>query len=201
MDLSGAGTAIQDDAADELPDSNREIFSLEQEIIDLQSKLDRLRQQTVRGTPVTDYELTAWDGSPTRLSTLFGDKDQLILIHNMGIGCSYCTMWADGFTGLLPYLERLAAFVIVSPDDIETQKAGAARRGWKFRMLSAKNTSLFNDMGFEKNGSPWPGMSTLYKDEAGQLRRHSLASFGPGDKFCPTFSFVDLLPFPRDFGL
>jgi predicted dithiol-disulfide oxidoreductase (DUF899 family) len=187
---------------DDLPAANREIFRLEQEIIDAQSKLDELRQRTIHGEPITDYELTAWDGSPARLSTLFGDKDQLILIHNMGIGCSYCTMWADGFTGLLPYLERVAAFVIVSPDDIETQKAGAARRGWKFRMLSAKGTTLFSDMGFESpDKAPWPGVSTLYRDESGQVRRHSLASFGPGDKFCPTFSFLELLPFSRDLGL
>jgi predicted dithiol-disulfide oxidoreductase (DUF899 family) len=194
--------ADQEQSLDDLPKANRGIFTLEQEIIELQSKLDQLRQRTVRGKPVTDYELTAWDGSPTRLSTLFGDKGQLILIHNMGMSCSYCTLWADGFTGLLPYLERVAAFVIVSPDDIETQKAGAARRGWKFRMLSAKGTSLFNDMGFEsQDKSSWPGVSTLYKDESGQVRRHSLASFGPGDKFCPAFSFVDLLPFSRDLGL
>jgi len=194
--------ADQEQSLGDLPKGTGEIFTLEQQIIELQSKLDELRQQTVRGTPVKDYELTAWDGSPTRLSTLFGEKDQLILIHNMGMGCSYCTMWADGFTGLLPYLERVAAFVVVSPDDIETQKAGAARRSWKFRMLSAKGTSLFSDMGFEsEDKSAWPGVSTLYKDEFGQLRRHSLASFGPGDKFCPAFSFVDLLPFSRDLGV
>lgn len=186
----------------DLPEANQEIFSLEQEIIELQLKLDQLRQRTVRGAPVTDYELTAWDGSSTRLSTLFDGRDQLILIHNMGMGCSYCTMWADGFTGLLPYLERVAAFVVVSPDEIETQKAAATQRGWKFRMLSTKGTSLFSDMGFELDDkSPWPGMSTLYKDETGQVKRHSLASFGPGDKFCPAFSFTDLLPFSRDLGL
>jgi predicted dithiol-disulfide oxidoreductase (DUF899 family) len=193
--------ADQEQPLDDLPKANLEIFKLEQDIIELQSKLDEARQRSVRGKPVTDYELTAWDGSLTRLSSLFGDKDQLILIHNMGMGCYYCTMWADGFTGLLPYLERVAAFVVVSPDDIETQKAGAVRRGWKFRMLSAKGTSLFADMGFELDDkSPWPGVSTLYKDEAGQVRRHSLASFGPGDKFCPAFSVVELLPFSRDLG-
>jgi predicted dithiol-disulfide oxidoreductase (DUF899 family) len=195
-------TSEPEPSSDELPAANRDIFSLEQIIIDTQAKLDQLRQRTVRGQPVTDYELTAWDGAPTRLSTLFEDKDQLILIHNMGMGCSYCTMWADGFNGLLPYLERVAAFVLVSPDDIETQKKAAARHGWKFRMLSSKGTSLFRDMGFEMpDESPWPGMSTLYKDEAGQVRRHSLASFGPGDKFCPVFAFTDLLPYSRDLGL
>jgi predicted dithiol-disulfide oxidoreductase (DUF899 family) len=185
---------------EELPIANQEIFSLEQEIIDLQAKLDELRLSTVRGTAVTDYELMAWDGTPTRLSSLFDDKEQLILIHNMGMACRYCTMWADGFTGLLPYLERVAAFVVVSPDDIETQMAGAAKRGWKFRMLSAKGTSLFSDMGFElPDKSPWPGVTTLYKDETGQLRRHSVASFGPGDRFCPAFSFADLLPNAQNF--
>lgn len=187
---------------DVLPEANAEIFSLEQEIIDTQLKLDQLRQRQIRGKSVTDYALTAWDGSSTPLSALFGDKDQLILIHNMGMGCSYCTLWADGFTGLLPYLERVAAFVIVSPDDVETQKAASAERGWKFTMLSTKGTSLFGDMGFEQpDGGAWPGMSTLYKDADGQLRRHSLASFGPGDKFCAAFSFTELLPFSQDLGL
>ncbi|WP_404337983.1 DUF899 family protein [Sphingomonas sp. MMS12-HWE2-04] len=187
---------------DELPEANQEIFSLEQEIIDTQLKLDQLRQRQIRGALVTDYELTGWDGAPARLSSLFGDKNQLILIHNMGVGCAYCTMWADGFTGLLPYLERVAAFVIVSPDDVEVQKAASAERGWKFKMLSTKGTSLFSDMGFEQpDKSAWPGVSTLYKEENGQVRRHSLASFGPGDKFCPAFSFTEMLPFSQDLGL
>lgn len=172
-----------------------QIFELEQQVIEAQSKLNELRMQTIRGQEITDYELTNWDGKREMLSSLFGDKDQLILIHNMGMGCSYCTMWADGFVGLLPYIEKMASFVIVSPDDVETQKEGAARRGWKFRMLSSKGTSLFKDMGFEeKDGSPWPGVSTLYKDAAGKLRRHSMASFGPGDKFCAVFSFQEILP-------
>ncbi|HQV04687.1 MULTISPECIES: DUF899 family protein [unclassified Novosphingobium] len=187
---------------DELPEANTEIFEAEQELIELQAKLAQLRQAKVRGTPVEDYSLTGWDGQPTRLSDHFGDKKQMILIHNMGMGCSYCTLWANGFTGLLPYLERVAAFVMVSPDDIATQQAGAQARGWKFKMLSAKGTSLFRDMGFELNdNSPWPGMTTLYKDDGGQLRRHSLASFGPGDMFCPAFSFVEQLPFGGDLGL
>jgi predicted dithiol-disulfide oxidoreductase (DUF899 family) len=187
---------------DELPELNAEIFSAEQEIIELQAKLAQLRQRQVRGSPVTDYELTGWDGKPTRLSEHFGGKSQMILIHNMGMGCSYCTLWANGFTGLLPYLDRVAAFVVVSPDDIATQMAGADARGWNFKMLSSKGTTLFSDMGFALNdNSPWPGMTTLYKDEDGTLRRHSLVSFGPGDMFCPAFSFVEHLPYGGDLGL
>lgn len=187
---------------DEEPEKNRTIFALEQEIITLQSRVAAIRAETVGGERVADYDLTDWDGRTVPLSTLFDGKDQLVLIHNMGMRCSYCTMWADGFVGILPYIERMAAFVIVSPDDAETQKACSAERGWAFRMVSSKGTSLFDDMGFETaDGSLWPGVSTLYKDEDGELRRHSLASFGPGDKFCSVFSFAELLPFSQDPGL
>jgi predicted dithiol-disulfide oxidoreductase (DUF899 family) len=187
---------------DDLPLANKEIFALEQEIIDRQAKLDQLRQRTVRGEPVKNYGLTNWDSNIVDIQSLFEGKDQLIVVHNMGVSCSYCTMWADGFVGLLPYLERVASFVVVTPDDITIQKNAAMARGWKFKMLSSKGTTLFADMGFEAtDSSAWPGMSTLYNDADGQLRRHSLASFGPGDKFCPVFSFTELLPFEKDLGL
>ena len=31
--------------------------------------------------------------------------DRLLMIHNMGEACRYCTLWADGFNGFLPHLE------------------------------------------------------------------------------------------------
>jgi predicted dithiol-disulfide oxidoreductase (DUF899 family) len=48
---------------------------------------------------VEDYEPLGWGNKKVRLSSLFGKKDELILIDNMGQGCPYCTMWADGFNG------------------------------------------------------------------------------------------------------
>ena len=44
----------------------------------------------------------------------------------MGRGCSYCTLWADGFNGLRHHFEDRAAFVVVSPDTPEQQKAAGA---------------------------------------------------------------------------
>ena len=82
-------------------------------------KLVELRRQ-LPPEPVEDYELTGPDGG-VRLSAMFGDKSDLILIHNMGSGCPYCTMWADEFNGVLHHLESRAAFVVVSPDSPETQ--------------------------------------------------------------------------------
>ena len=79
-----------------------------------------------------------WDNKTVKLSSLFGNKGDLILIHNMGKNCPMCTMWADGFNGVLQHLEDKAAFVVVSPDGPRTQKNFAKSRGWKFKMLSAE---------------------------------------------------------------
>ena len=47
---------------------------------------------------IPSYCLAAKKGG-TILLGMFGEHDMLLLIHNMGQGCRYCTLWADGFTG------------------------------------------------------------------------------------------------------
>ncbi|MYH60955.1 MAG: DUF899 domain-containing protein, partial [Caldilineaceae bacterium SB0675_bin_29] len=97
---------------------------LEREIAAAQEELDEVRRRLVNlrrklpPEPVRDYELKSTDGS-VRLSELFGYSEDLILIHNMGTGCSNCTMWADGFNGEWEHLQSRAAFVVVSPDGPE----------------------------------------------------------------------------------
>ncbi|TVS08776.1 MAG: DUF899 domain-containing protein, partial [Phycisphaerales bacterium] len=46
--------------------------------------------------PVGEYAFTTSDGEVS-LADLFAGKRDLLIIHNMGKRCSYCTMWADGF--------------------------------------------------------------------------------------------------------
>ena len=172
----------------------QELEALERQIFELKQRRAALRR-SAQGEQVADYELQAHDGGSVRLSELFGDKDDLLVIHNMGKSCVYCTMWADGFNGLLPHIEERAAFVVVSPDDVARQAEGAAERGWRFRMVSGRGSSFAKDMGFETDdGSPKPGVSTFVRAPDGTMRRHDSAPFGPGDKFCAVWSFVDLLP-------
>lgn len=141
---------------------------------------------------VDDYELLGPDNQKIKLSQLFGHQNDLILIHNMGKSCPYCTMWADGFNGLLPHLNDRSAFVVSSPDEPSNQKEFAISRGWNFQMVSTIGTSLAKDMGFEKNGLPQPGVSVFHKEDS-QIIRVGRDNFGPGDKYCPTFPLFDLL--------
>lgn len=173
-----------------------EIQALEQELLKTKQRLAEARRNRP-AEPVNDYTFTDWNGSPVKLSELFGDKDDLILIHNMGTGCSYCTMWADGFTGLVPHLSDRAAFVVASPDEPAVQKRFAEKRNWNFRMVSLAGTTFNQDMGFYDASSDWipdmPGVSTFRKAADGQIYRIAWSPFGPGDDFCVTWPFLDLL--------
>ncbi len=182
-----ANVAVDNSAADRMSAVQGEIKALEQELVGLRAAAPK--------EEVADYEFTDWQGAKVRLSSLFGDKDELILIHNMGQSCPYCTMWGDGYNGVIPYVNKRAAFVVASPDDIDTQKRHAQNRGWKFPMVSSAGSSLFKDMGFEdQDGGPTPGVSTFHMTSDGRIERYGRASFGPGDKFCSVFNFFDLLP-------
>jgi predicted dithiol-disulfide oxidoreductase (DUF899 family) len=162
------------------------------EIAALREKM-REAQATVEPEEVADYVLTGAAG-PVRLSELFGDNDTLFIIHNMGRSCPNCTMWADGFNGVLPHLENRAAFVITSPDDPATQAVFAASRGWRFRMVSHQGTDFAADMGYRGESGGWlPGVS-VFKKDGGRVLRVSDQRLHPGDDLCSVWHFFDMIP-------
>lgn len=172
-------------------DIDREIEALQKDVESAKLRLTEARRRRPK-EPVQDYVLKNTDGSESRLSELFGDKDDLILIHNMGTGCSSCTMWADGFNGLSPHLMDRAAFVVCSPDRPEVMKRFGEKRGWRFRMVSAHESPFFQDMGFWGKG-PWPGVSTFRREKDGTIARVAKDVFDSGDDYCATWPLFDLL--------
>jgi predicted dithiol-disulfide oxidoreductase (DUF899 family) len=174
-------------------DLDRLIDGTEVQIGELQKKLAELRARRPHD-PVKDYEFRDWSDTPVHLSQLFDRHRDLIVVHNMGASCNYCTLWADGFIGLRPHLESRAAFVVISPDPIEVQRSFAQKRGWTFRMVSARGTPFFTDMGFTDGaGDPIPGTSTFRRQTDGAIVRIQRAEFGPGDQFCAAWHLFDLL--------
>ena len=171
------------------------IAALETELLEKQQTLAELRRE-LPPEPVKDYVLQTTAG-PTKLSELFGDKPDLILIHNMGKGCSYCTLWADGFNGEVEHLQDRAAFVVCSPDAPEVQSEFAAGRGWRFPMVSSSDTTFTADMGYirewQGKSGPWPGVSTFRKNDDGSIARIAHCSLGPGDAFCGVWHLFNLL--------
>lgn len=170
-----------------------ELAAAQEELVRARRKVDQIRRN-MQPEQISDYMLKDVDGAELQLSSLFGDKDDLIVVHNMGKGCSYCTLWADGFNGLSEHLADRAGFVLVSFDEPSVAKAFSAGRGWKFRVLSNHGSSFAQDMGYvSPSGDPWPGISTFHRDSSGRIQRISHAPLGPGDDFCSLWHILDML--------
>lgn len=169
---------------------------LEQEIAERQETRRELLA-TLSGETVDDYAFTGPNGR-IQLSELFGERDELLLIHNMGRQCSYCTLWADTFNGVTQHLQDRTAFVVVSPNSPEVQQEFAESRGWTFPMYSTEGSSFSRDMGFEidHEGKPWqlPGVSVFRKNEDGSITRTIRDFFGPGDPYAGIWHLFSLLP-------
>lgn len=160
------------------------------EIAELRKKM-RDAQSAIEPEEVKDYTFRSARGA-MRLSDLFGDKDTLFVIHNMGAACRHCTLWADGFNGVYDHLADRGAFVVASPDAPEKQTEFAASRGWRFPMVSVEGTSFAQDMGYWRDG-PLPGVS-VFKRRGGKILRVADTSFSSGDDFCIVWHFLNLIP-------
>lgn len=167
-----------------LNDYRRRIKDLRQEMRQVQARIEP--------QPVEDYRFRTLGGE-VALSELFGDRTDLFLIHNMGTGCPNCTMWADGFNGVLQHLENRAAFAVCSPDDPATQAAFAASRGWRFRMVSHQGSSFAEDMGYRQDGH-WRAGVSVFKRVDGRILRVSDTGFDEADDFCSVWRLFDMLP-------
>ena len=173
-------------------ETNNKIAAYRKEISALREKI-REAQWEAEPEPIEDYAFKALQGT-AKLSELFGDKRDLIVIHNMGKSCPNCTMWADGFNGVYPHLANRAAFVVSTPDPPNVQAEFAASRGWRFPMVSHEGSSFAADMGYRSAKGGWrPGVSAFRRD-GNRIFRVADTGFHPEDEFCTVWRFFDLLP-------
>ena len=165
------------------------IAELEAQIFDLTRRLNELRKMNP-GTEVPDYPFQTLQGE-VRLLDLFGSRDRLLMIHNMGQGCRYCTLWADGFNGFLPHLESTLAVVLVSKDAPEEQRRFANARGWRFRLASHGGGDYMREQTVLEGVDNMPG-AVAYRRDGDRILRTSSAVFGPGDLYCSIWGLLAL---------
>ncbi len=166
-----------------------QIADLEQQIYKLTQELTELRKQH-NGAAVPDYTFATAEGE-TSLLGLFGQHDKLLVIHNMGQGCRYCTLWADGFNGFLPHLESAMSVVLVSKDDPQTQRRFANSRGWRFRLASHGGGDYIQQQTVMEGQQNAPG-AVVYERRDDTVLRRSSAVFGPGDLYCSAWNLLGL---------
>ena len=169
--------------------SQQEIQDLESQIFELCGKLQEL-QKAVEPTEVPNYRFDTEFGSTTMLD-LFGRHDKLLLIHNMGQACRYCTLWADGFNGFVPHLESALSLVLVSKDSPEVQRRFANSRGWKFRLASHGGGPYMKDQAAMGEYENMPGAAT-YERKGDTIYRKNGCAFGPGDLYCSMWNLLGM---------
>ncbi len=211
-----------------LPDESPEYAKRREELlqaeITLKDQLEgvaALRRELPRDTALEDYALT--EGPPdlragdepvreVRLSQLFERRDRpLVLVHFMfgkkvAEPCPMCTLWADGYAGLVPHLSQRMNFGVVVAGDLATFRSYARERGWdKLRMLSSGDGPFKRDLGFEhEDGGQDPGVSVFTLGRDGRPRHFYSGSayLSEGhwrgmDLLSPFWHFLDLTPAGR----
>ncbi len=162
---------------------------LELEIMEKSQELAALRQAE-DGVEVEDYTFRTLDGE-VRLSSLFGGRERLLMIHNMGQGCRYCTLWADGINGVLDHLEDAMAVALVSKDPPEVQRRITLDRGWRFRIASHEGGAYMTEQCAMGEHANYPG-AAVYQRKGGKILRGGRTAFGPGDLYSPVWHFLAL---------
>jgi predicted dithiol-disulfide oxidoreductase (DUF899 family) len=166
-----------------------EIADLQRQIFELTRQLNELQKDS-EGEEVRNYSFTTLTGDTTLLE-LFGGQDRLLVIHNMGQGCRYCTLWADGFNGFVPHLESAMAVVLVSKDAPELQRRFANSRGWRFRLASHGGGDYIREQTVMEGSDNMPG-AVVYARKGEQIYRKNSGIFGPGDLYCSIWNLLGL---------
>jgi predicted dithiol-disulfide oxidoreductase (DUF899 family) len=180
--------------------------------IDLRERIEAvasLRRALPQGPVVPDYTFVE-DSSRVRLSELFADdKPYLILYHLMYWAkedefCPMCSMWLDGFNGVVGHLTQRANFAVASAAPVDKLAAWSARREWdRLRLLSDDGSAFARDIDAEDSeGNPDSTIVVFAKD--GDRVRHvytahpMLEDRERGiDLLCPVWHLLDLTPAGR----
>ncbi len=168
------------------------------------------------------YVFDSIEGEKT-LADLFEGRSQLIVQHFMFApdweeGCVGCSFQADHVDAARQHFEhRDASFAAISRAPIVKIAAYKKRMGWHFNWVSslrsdfnydfhvsfrqeelAKGEVYYNYRLIENSSPELPGISTFYKDEAGNIF-HVFSSFGRGDEILiGAYNYLDLTPKGRD---
>ncbi len=164
-------------------------MAIEKQIMELTTELAKLRRAN-EGEEVPNYRFDTLEGEKSLLD-LFGDRDRLLLIHNMGQGCRWCTLWADGFNGILAHLEAAMSVVLVSKDDPETQRRFAGSRGWKYRLASHGGGDYIKEQTVMDGAGNMPG-AVVYQRDGDRILRKNDCIFGPGDIYCSLWHLLGM---------
>ncbi len=205
--------------SDDYAAARQELRRAEIELMEHRERVAAQRRRLPPGQVVEDYvfeegprDLAAGDGPvrQVRLSELFSGPDRSLIVYHLMYGkaqtspCPMCTMWIDGFNGIVDHVTQNADFVIVAAADVATLRTHARSRGWdRLRLLSAGTSTFKYDLRSEdEDGTQDSTVSVFTRDADGTIRHfytgHPWLSGEVRERgidlLTPTWSLLDLTP-------
>lgn len=135
--------------------ARRALLAAEKDLLRQQDEVTRQRQQLPWEAVREDYVFARPDGSAVRLAELFDGKSELVVYHFMSVPewnqphCGTCSMWVDGFNGLLPHLRARMSLAVVSKAPPVSLAELVQRKGWQVPLLSSASNSFNSDFKVE----------------------------------------------------
>jgi predicted dithiol-disulfide oxidoreductase (DUF899 family) len=182
-------------------------------------RVAELRRNLPAGAVLEDYEFTegpadldAGDepAKTVRLSELFTGTGRALVIYQLMFGkkqtspCPMCTMWIDGYNGVVQHITQNADFAIAAAADLPALRAYARTRGWNnLRLLSCGTSTFKFDMASEDvEGNQDSTISVFTRDSSGTLRHFYSAHPSLAedvnergiDRLAPVYNLLDLTP-------
>ena len=178
---------------------------------DQRERVAELRRRLPLETAIEDQSFEEIrDGArvPVRLSELFDDPEKTLVLMQFMYGkkqdkpCPMCTLWADGYAGIVEHLRQRVNFAVLVAGDVGTFGDYARSRGWgTLRVVSAASSDLKRRIGFETaDGSQMPGVSVFRREGVRIIHTYSAcAELAEGqargmDLLSPFWHFLDLTP-------
>jgi predicted dithiol-disulfide oxidoreductase (DUF899 family) len=167
--------------------AREELQLAEIELMHQREHVAALRRRLPVGAVVEDYVFQEGprsldDGdAPTRsvrLSELFTGPGRSLAIYHLMYGklqttpCPMCTMWIDGFNGIVRHVDQNLDFVVAAAADLPDLRAHARNRGWhNVRLLSCGDSTFKYDLGSEDaDGEQDSTISVFTRDADGSVR-------------------------------
>ncbi|MEV4434630.1 DUF899 family protein [Streptomyces sp. NPDC049555] len=167
--------------------AREELRQAEIELMRHRERVAALRRGLPAGPVVEDYvfeegpaDLADGDAPvrSVRLSELFSGPGRDLVVYHLMYGkrqtepCPMCTMWIDGFNGVVHHITQNADFAVVAAADLPALRAHARMRGWaNLRLLSAANSTFKYDLGSEDAaGEQDSTVSVFTRDDDGSVR-------------------------------
>jgi predicted dithiol-disulfide oxidoreductase (DUF899 family) len=143
---------------------------------------------------------------------LFDNPTKPLLLEQYMLGgtqkkaCPMCTLWVDGYTGLVRHLRQVVNFGIVAEAPIGELRAWGREREWNgLRLLSSAGTGFKTAMQFQDPaGNQFPGLSVFVRAADGSVK-HSYSNCAimtsdvnrGMDLLSPLWNLMDLTPAGR----